>query len=313
MKKPKSKRIPAQLKALRQWAGWRLKRRKGGKMGKIPVSPETGVLAKVNAPRLWGSFAAALQACKSGKWGCAGIGFVFTRQDPYVGIDLDHCRDSRTGAIDPWAQEIIDKAKSYTEISPSGTGFHIWVKVKEKPLSLVNRKFRGIEIFVSSVYLTVTGDHLPGTPKCIAYGDKFVEKLIAAHSKKESKVRTSGKSPGKPKSQPNIKRQDVGGVMPDKFQRLYSGDWSGYSSQSEADLALCSILASLTGSNRSLMDQLFRNSGLFREKWTQKHFSSGKTYGEATIAKAIDTCYSPPIRKRTGKRNGHQTETQKNS
>jgi putative DNA primase/helicase len=80
----------------------------------------------------------------------------------------------------------------------------------------------------------------------------------------------------------------------DKFQRLYSGDCSGYSSQSEADLALCSILASLTGSNRSLMDQLFRNSGLFREKWDQKHLASGKTYGEASIDKAIKTRRSIP-------------------
>jgi putative DNA primase/helicase len=165
--------------------------REGGENSNLP---QTGVFARTNAPGLWGRFEEALHACEWGRWGYAGIGFLFTCKDPYVGIDMDHCRDPKTGSMEPWAQEIIDEARSYTENSPSGTGLHIIVKMKEKPPGLNKRKFGDIEIFVASVYLTFTGDHLPGTPKDIAYRDGFVKNLIAAHSKAAPKTTTRSKA-----------------------------------------------------------------------------------------------------------------------
>jgi putative DNA primase/helicase len=47
---------------------------------------------------------------------------------PYVGIDLDGCRDPQTGVIEPWALEVVRLLDSYTEVSPSGRGLHIWVR-----------------------------------------------------------------------------------------------------------------------------------------------------------------------------------------
>ncbi len=74
----------------------------------------------------------------------------------------------------------------------------------------------------------------------------------------------------------------------DKFRKLWSGDWSEYSSQSKADLALCSMLAVWTGRDPVRIDSLFRKSGMMRKKWDEKHFGDGSTYGQATIQKAID-------------------------
>jgi putative DNA primase/helicase len=62
-----------------------------------------------------------------------GIGYVFSAEDPYTGIDLDKCRDPETGTIEEWAQEIIISLRSYTEISPSGRGVHIIVRGKLPP------------------------------------------------------------------------------------------------------------------------------------------------------------------------------------
>ena len=73
-----------------------------------------------------------------------------------------------------------------------------------------------------------------------------------------------------------------------KFTRLFDGQWQDeYTSQSEADLALCCHLSFWTGKDASRIDALFRRSGLYREKWDEKHFGSGATYGEETIAKAV--------------------------
>jgi len=72
----------------------------------------------------------------------------------------------------------------------------------------------------------------------------------------------------------------------DKFSRLFDGDFADYPSQSEADLALCQLLAFWTGKDPLTMDRLFRDSGLFRSKWDERH--GRDTYGEATIRKAIE-------------------------
>ena len=74
----------------------------------------------------------------------------------------------------------------------------------------------------------------------------------------------------------------------DKFERLWNGDITGYESHSEADIALCCYLAFWTGGNPSRMDDLFRQSGLMRDKWDTVHYADGSTYGEKTIQRAVD-------------------------
>jgi uncharacterized protein YjhX (UPF0386 family) len=93
----------------------------------------------------------------------AGIGYVFTADDPYTGIDLDDCIENET--IAPWALDIVSTMNSYSEISPSGTGIKIWVEGK---LS-TNIKTPHIEIYSAARYFTVTGRHVPNTPTSIRY------------------------------------------------------------------------------------------------------------------------------------------------
>lgn len=88
----------------------------------------------------------------------------------------------------------------------------------------------------------------------------------------------------------------------DKILRLLNGDWSDYPSQSEADQALCNYLAFWTGNNEAQMDRIYRTTGLMRDKWDKKHFEDGRTYGQATIEKAIagtSETYSGPTQKGT--------------
>lgn len=73
----------------------------------------------------------------------------------------------------------------------------------------------------------------------------------------------------------------------DKILRLLNGDHSDYPSQSEADQAFCNHLAFWTRNSEGQIDRIFRSSGLMREKWDTKHFGDGRTYGQATIEKAI--------------------------
>ena len=77
-----------------------------------------------------------------------------------------------------------------------------------------------------------------------------------------------------------------------KFTRLWDGDWEEYDSQSEADLALCSILAFWAGPDADRVDRLFRHSSLFRDKWDEAR--GDQTYGEKTIALAMEGKDPPP-------------------
>lgn len=122
--------IPQELKQLPQWVA---------RVGKTPINPLTCRGASASKPDTWGNFDAA-KACigKTGTWYdpssseyksgvCDGIGFEFNNNG-FVGIDLDTVRDPESGWIAPDALEIIHSISSYTEVSPSGYGFHIIAK-----------------------------------------------------------------------------------------------------------------------------------------------------------------------------------------
>src|SRR5262245_36850300 len=110
--------VPAELKARAQWVSFRLlPPMKGGKKKpiKFPVDAQTGAPADTTERATWATFDQAVQYAQA--HGLAGVGFVFTSEDPYAGVDLDDCRDKTTGKIADWARAIIDALGSYTEVS----------------------------------------------------------------------------------------------------------------------------------------------------------------------------------------------------
>ena len=150
---PAVNRIPDELKQLQQWVVWRAEFRKD-KWTKVPYDSLTHRKAKSNDSKTWRDFEIALKAYQeNGNYD--GIGFALSANDPYVGWDLDHCRDPETGKIEPKATDIINKLNSYTEISPSGTGFKIFcigVKPGDKA------KKGNVEMYNHSRFFTVTGN-----------------------------------------------------------------------------------------------------------------------------------------------------------
>nr|WP_241430884.1 hypothetical protein [Natronolimnohabitans innermongolicus] len=220
---------------------------------------------------------------------------MFTRTDPLVGIDLDKCRDPETGRPDPEAKEIIQQLESYTEVSPSGTGYHVLVH-GELPDGRNRRG--GIEMYDQSRFFTVTADHVDGTPTSINERQDALEEVheeFVAEDDTDDGIdaTTGGRRDDASQSQTLDLEDEVllekarTAGNGDKFDRLWRGNISGYDSQSEADMALCCLLAFWTGGNRMQMDRLFRQSGLIRGKWDDVHHADGSTYGEKTLERAI--------------------------
>ena len=115
----------APLQARPQWVVWRwtAQRDRWQKPPFRATAPE--LHASTKDPSTWADYATALAAAQAGQ--ADGITYVLTESDPFAAMDLDHCRDSETGSIDPWAQNFLDTARhTYSEVTPSGSGVRIW-------------------------------------------------------------------------------------------------------------------------------------------------------------------------------------------
>jgi primase-polymerase (primpol)-like protein len=294
-----SEAIPETLRERDQWVCWREEER-DGKPTKIPVTPGAEGFASATESETWASFEAALDYTETEH--ADGVGFVFTDDDPIVGVDLDDCRDPETGDVDDAALDIIARLDSYTEVSPSGTGYHVLI-TGELP---DGRNRRGsVELYDTARFFTVTGDHVDRTPTRVA---RRQDALTAIHREyvQDTERDTASESEqcgGAAARSPTTGVADVDVDLEDedllekarnasngeKFERLWNGHTVGYDSQSEADMALCCLLAFWTGGDETQMEQLFRQSGLMREKWDEVHYADGSTYGEKTIERAIAT------------------------
>ena len=274
------------MRDLRQWLCWRVEER-DGKPTKIPYSPLTGARASSTNPESWTSYTEAVSACKERDYD--GIGFVFTPEDDLCGVDLDGCLDPETGEIESWAQQIVEELDSYTEISPSGTGVHVLVRAKLPEGR--NRKGR-FETYDRGRYFTVTGKHLAGTPQGIESRQEELRGVVRRVFGSEAPESTNGYTRpvaapelmGNGLSDEEIIRKALAASNGARFSRLWNGDTEGYGSHSEADLALCGMLAFWTGGDATRIDSLFRQSGLYREKWDRKDYRN-RTITEALSGK----------------------------
>jgi hypothetical protein len=154
-------KIPATMRALPNWMYWRLEPdKKTGKPTKVPyMVAERGVGSSTD-PGTWASFADAVagMASANGSFSFDGLGFALENTG-IVFIDFDGVRNVETGEIAPWASELISGLASYTEVSPSGDGLHVYTLGK-LPGTGTEPKFldgSAMGMYDSGRYTTVTG------------------------------------------------------------------------------------------------------------------------------------------------------------
>lgn len=263
--------IPNELKAVKNWVCW--------SADKLPKNAYTGGNAQSNNPETWADFKAACAAVE--KFHFNGVGFMLT--PPYFGVDMDDCVSNQE-----LVDEFVESLQSYTEFSTSGTGIHIICK---GTLPDGARRKGKIEMYQSRRYFIMTGNLYDERYKDIV---DCTEKIKMLHTKYlETPV---PKVLPRPIELVNLSDQEVvdkarACQSGSAFQLLYSGSWQGaYTSQSEADMALCNHLAFWTQKNETQMDRIFRSSGLMRPKWDQRR--GELTYGQMTISKACLSCTS---------------------
>lgn len=149
----RARQLPQELTSRQRWARFANTPRPGGKPTRRPVM-ENGRSASSTNPHTWTTYA-AVKASKAGH----GVGFMLG--DGIGAIDLDRCIVD--GRLEAWAQRIVDMCPpTFIEVSPSGTGLHIFGHLAAGP-GRGQRAGARIEIYSRARFMTVTGDQWPGS------------------------------------------------------------------------------------------------------------------------------------------------------
>ena len=262
--------IPDVLRVYPQWVCWRYVPQRGKeKPAKQPVNPHTLHSAGVHWANTWASFDDAYAAYDAHRaLGIDGIGFVLTRDDPFVGLDLDHCM--MESELDTAAQTVVENMASYTEVSPSGTGLRILVACSEFHR---NVRTADLELYSHSRFLTLTGHHLEGTPPAIAtVMPAALQALLRVEREPNVPTRVEHASPVPDADGmalwAHIFAHDKYGAQ---HERRFYGDLSrDRNDHSLAVIRMLNTLARWTDGDAARMRALMLLSPLANEKWLSK-------------------------------------------
>ena len=282
-----------ELKEQKIWLCWNF-REKGGKKTKVPIaaSGEKTGTDKAHSST-WVTFDEAQRAAREKNY--SGVGFVIP--EGYFFLDIDH-RDMDN----PYIKTMLERFGSYAEKSVSGEGLHIYGKCdftkvpteeKNGKLKLHRRYYQknpnnGTELYMGGLtnrFAVYTENIVQDEPlrDCTNAVLVTLEKnmLRAQKLKKKPEPKALDITAGGFDVICKLRKQKNG----EKFCKLFDeGDFSDYGSHSEADLALCSMIAFRVGDDPDAIDQIFRQSALYREKWERED------YREETLAKGIEAC-----------------------
>jgi primase-polymerase (primpol)-like protein len=117
-------KLPEEMRKRKQWIVWRLEARTDVygnlKVTQPAINPKTGQYANLKSAETWSSLKEAVDVYESSRGLYRGIGFVFTKDDPFFGVDLEECfRDVPTSEL---TYKILKELHTYTEYARNSSG-----------------------------------------------------------------------------------------------------------------------------------------------------------------------------------------------
>ena len=283
------KNIPARLKSDCRFCVWKFEKRSGQKT-KMPYNPANGERAKINDMRTFTDFKTTLMTYAMG--GYDGIGIAVG--NGIGAFDIDHCF-REDGTLNDTAATVLSVfPTAYVEKSPSGNRLRGFFGVPEdfvydKTVYYINNRSKGLEVYMPGAtnrFVTVTEDvYRTGE---IPNDETAMTTLLDSRMKRNKQVQNTQLRHHSYLDDDAVIAHAEEARNGDKFKKLYAGDWEElYDSQSDADMALLSILAFWCGCDEEQMDRIFRTSGLMRDKWDRRQ--AGTTYGVISIRNTVNT------------------------
>ena len=212
-------------------------------------------------------------------------------------FDIDHCI-REDGTLNDTADTVLSIFSSaYVEKSPSGKGLRGFFHVPEdyvydKTVYYINNRSKGLEVYMPGAtnhFVTVTGDvYRTGE---IPNDETAMVTLLDTLMKRNKQVQQTHFQHHSYLDDEAVIAHAKEASNSEKFKKLFAGEWEDlYGSQSDADMALLSILAFWCGCDEEQIDRIFRTSGLMRPKWDRQQ--AGSTYGAISIRNTVNTCAS---------------------
>lgn len=268
----------------KRWVNWRFEN-VGGRQTKVPYFSKK-VKSSSTDDKTWKTFEDAETQLDNGSNKFDGIGIVFTPEQNLLGVDIDHCVIEKLIVHEQKEsiQNFIDQANTYTEISPSKTGLHLFLEIKGSFTLTANKK-APFEIYTSGRYFTVTQE---------VYGESKDIRIVTIEEAKQllsligypwnQTTQTTVNTKEYLTDEQIVDRMFSTKKIGIKIQSLYNGDISEYKNdKSSADYSLLKTLAFWTGNNSSQMERIWLSSPLGLREKTQKR----KDYRKKSIDKAI--------------------------
>lgn len=267
--------VPIELRELNQWVVH---------VNKVPHCARTRGKAQANNLATWTSFEFACHVFEKGFGD--GLSFAFSEYDPYCGVDFDKC--VADGKTDDHKRTIICGLNSYSELSTSGSGIHVFVKATLES-GRKSTKY-GIEVYDRSRFFAMTGRRLAVSHKIEERQEK-IDELIEKYFPKPVEIQAA------PTHTPTESDQEIIERMCNenyKAARLWRGDFShiprketGAPDMSSADLSLLNIIARFAGNDIATMERVFRSWQFFRPQKWYRRARGNMTYGQLTLTKAM--------------------------
>lgn len=154
---------PAELTRGRRWVRHSAR--------KVPLTTASTPASSTD-PATWTTYEEARRSSVG-----AGLGCVLTG-DGIVCLDLDHCLDTGGQPL-PWAARLLERVpRTWTEISPSGDGLHVWGRADFTGGRKVARPGWRAEVYGSGRYITVTGRPYEGAPAELADLTEVIASIV---------------------------------------------------------------------------------------------------------------------------------------
>lgn len=272
-----------------------------GKFDKIPVNYLTDAKINWQDSRNWLSVEDALEVLKNlGR--NYGLGFVFTKNDPFFFIDMDDAYDPEKKEWSPIAIELYQLfLNAAFEISFSRKGAHIFGTYTSEIKHKCKHSEFNIELYTENHFAALTGDTTQGDISCdytVALS-QCVEKYFRinqdsvngnANSVDGNEWRTSpvpewsgyandseliqrakeSKSGGVFRGKASF--DDLWEANSDKLGVTYPSENDRPYDYSDADAALAQHLAWWTGNHHQRIFELMLESNLRRDKWDREDY-----------------------------------------
>ena len=283
----------------KRWVNWKLVplEDKDGKTKytKVPYQTKT-FKAKSNDPSTWKLHEDVAIEADNGSNGFAGVG-IMLHDGKLVCIDIDHVVED--GVVKhPKAEMILallKKANTFTEISQSGTGLHLFFDLETPFTPLANKK-APFEVYADVRFIATTDVSYDKAPKAVrtVTVEEMVEilKIIGYPWGKdilenEEKTDTSSAIYQAPLTDTELLERMFSSKNGADIQKLYNGDITAHENDhSKADMSLLAHLAFWTRKDSAQMESVWKNSPLGNRKKTLTRAE----YRERSIRNAIARC-----------------------